>query len=342
MRLSKNPINLKEKKWLQFTLDEIFEIKPGVRLTAADMIKGGTPFIGASDSNNGVTNFVSNINGSKDSNVLGINYNGSVGEAFYHPYECIFSDDVKRLTFKEIQGNKYLYLFFKTLILRQKSKYAYGYKFNEQRMRRQKIMVPVDDHDKPDWLYIENFMKDLEVKTHPQVDLTKNEIHDHRELNEVEWGEFFVGELFNIQRGKRLVKHNQIDGDIPYISSTSINNGVDNFIGNKHGVRKFSSCITIANSGSVGKVFYHPYKFIASDHVTHLKNKNFNKYTYLFVATMLEKIGNKYSFNREISDTRLKREKIMLPIDSEGNPYLSFMEQYMKRMENSVIDQIVI
>lgn len=62
------------------------------------------PFIGAADSNNGITNFASNTNKLLDKNVLGVNYNGSVVENFYHPYECIFSDDVKRISFNDNEG----------------------------------------------------------------------------------------------------------------------------------------------------------------------------------------------------------------------------------------------
>ncbi len=54
------------------------------------MKKGNKPFIGATDSNNGITAFVSNTNTSEDSNILGVNYNGSVVDNFYHPYKAIF------------------------------------------------------------------------------------------------------------------------------------------------------------------------------------------------------------------------------------------------------------
>ncbi|XXS42310.1 restriction endonuclease subunit S, partial [Staphylococcus aureus] len=43
---------------------------------------------------------------------------------------------------------------------------------------------------------------------------------------------------------------------------------------------------------------------MASDHVTHLKNNNLNKFTYLFIANMLRRLEGKYSFNREINDFR--------------------------------------
>lgn len=52
-------------------------------------------------------------------------------------------------------------LFFKTIILQQKNKYCYGYKFNERRMLRQIIVVPVDDNDEPDYEFMEDYMKEL-------------------------------------------------------------------------------------------------------------------------------------------------------------------------------------
>lgn len=153
---------LNQKEWDEFFIEDILNIKAGKRLTKADMINGSMPFIGASDSNNGITNFVSNINSSLDSNVLGVNYNGSVVENFYHPYKAIFSDDVKRLSLKEVEGNEFLYLFIKTIILKQKSKFQYAYKFNEARMLRQKLLCPIDKNGKIDYDYMKNYIKKLE------------------------------------------------------------------------------------------------------------------------------------------------------------------------------------
>lgn len=135
-------LKLSDREWREFEIGEICNIKSGVRLTKQDMMKGDRPFIGATDSNNGITEFISNMNGSLDKNVLGVNYNGSVVENFYHPYECIFSDDVKRLELKNGLGNQWIYLFLKLSILKQKEKYQYGYKFNAQRMEKQKILLP--------------------------------------------------------------------------------------------------------------------------------------------------------------------------------------------------------
>ena len=48
-------------------------------------------------------------------------------------------------------------------------------------------------------------------------------------LNDREWRPFFLTELFpQIQRGKRLKTENHIPGKTPYVSSSALNNGVDN------------------------------------------------------------------------------------------------------------------
>ena len=159
-------VEVSKLQWRTFDFDDIFSISSGVRLTASDMSVGDKPFIGASDSNNGITAWVGNTNNSEDCNVLGVNYNGSVCEAFYHPYDCIFSDDVKRLQCKQINHNanssKYIYLFLKQAILQQKSKYAYGYKFNAHRMKQQNILLPALPDGAPDWQFMEAYMRNVE------------------------------------------------------------------------------------------------------------------------------------------------------------------------------------
>lgn len=158
---------------------------------------------------------------------------------------------------------------------------------------------------------------------------------NNMQLTDREWKEFFIKDIFNeVKRGKRLTKSNQAEGVKPYVSSSALTNGVDNFISNSNNVREFADCISLANSGSVGSSFYHPYSFIASDHITHLKNKQFNKYIYLFISTLTKRLSEKYNFNREINDTRISKEKILLPIDKNDDPDYYFMEAYVKEQED--------
>lgn len=163
---------------------------------------------------------------------------------------------------------------------------------------------------------------------------------DMKKISELKWKAFDINDIFpNIKRGRRLKTGDHIKGPMPYVSSSAMDNGVDNFVSNKDGVRIFSECLTIANSGSVGATFYHPYSFVASDHVTSLSNNSFSKYVYLFIATVACRMSGKYSFNREIKDSRLKRERIMLPVNKENAPDYDYMAEYMRNLEKKLLSR---
>jgi len=159
---------LDEKEWKEYALEKLFSVSAGKRLTNADKIDGNRPFIGATDNSNGITGFVGNSNSSCDKNILGVNYNGAPCIAFYHPYECIFTDDVKRLHLLHHEDNEYVLLFFKTIVMQQRTKYSYGYKFKEKRMLRQKLMIPIDDDGKPDYEYMEQYAKNMMLRKYEQ------------------------------------------------------------------------------------------------------------------------------------------------------------------------------
>lgn len=223
-------LNLHDRDWKEFYIKDIFFINPGKRLTKTNMIDGNKPFIGATDSNNGVTAFVSNSNISEDRNVLGVNYNGSVVESFYHPYSCLFSDDVKRFKLKAISGTKYHYLFFKTVILQQKCKYAYGYKFNEQRMQKQMILLPVTNSGTPDYDFMEQYIKEREQKiTQNYISFIDNDLQEEKtplSLEQKKWNTFFVGDLFTVRRPQARSEKQYQFGSIPFIASGNTNNGL--------------------------------------------------------------------------------------------------------------------
>lgn len=330
-------------RWKPFVISDIFTISPGKRLTKAVMKVGKRPFIGATDSNNGITAWVDNTNESLDKLVLGVNYNGSVVETFFHPYECIFSDDVKRLHLKNGITSYHVMLFLKTMIIQQKVKFEYGYKFNEKRMKRQKILLPVTDEDSPDWQFMEEYMRRKEILLlKPTIEKLCKQLILRENLGGKlclhQWKPFLITEIFTeIQRGKRLKKADHTEGTVPYVSSTALNNGVDGFIGNEGSIRIFDDCITIANSGSVGSAFFHQYEFVASDHVTQLKRKGLDKYAYLFMLPIINRLSEKYCFNREINDKRIKRERILLPVNNKGEIDFEFMSSFMQEVESDML-----
>lgn len=155
-----------------------------------------------------------------------------------------------------------------------------------------------------------------------------------------EWKLFNFDDIFTRQRGRRLIEADQIPGDIAYISSSKQNNGLSAFISPPDFMVRYCNKITIANSGSVGSCFFHNYEFVASDHVTviGLKNKQIalNSNIALFLKPIFESIKYKYNFGREISDSRLSKERILLPIDSDGMPDWEYMEQCSNELRKKI------
>lgn len=160
---------LESHLWQSFRIDSIFNILPGKRLVSADSTPGVRPFIGALDNSNGVARFVNDKNESLDRNVLGVNYNGNgMVIGFYHPYECIFSDDVKRFHLKDREDNPFILLFMKTVILMQKPKFGYLYKFNAERMAHTSIMLPVTSTGEPDYIFMEKYGRIMMLSKYKQ------------------------------------------------------------------------------------------------------------------------------------------------------------------------------
>ncbi len=352
-------LSLKNKEWKEFLFPEIFEIKKGFYNKKPLVSNQGTiPFLGATQNNNGITEYYTKEkikNTSKtghgknedisrkifEGNCIAVTNNGSVGHAYYQISEFTCSHDINPLYLKNQILNKQIAMFLIATIQSQKVCFEYARKWRPMRMVKSKLLLPVNTKGEPDYAFMEAYMRNQEkqkarvYKTY--IGKRLNELKNTKPVEPIsnkKWGEFYLYDIFaEIQRGKRLKKGDHLKGKTPYVSSTALNNGVDNFIGNKEKVRVFANCLTVANSGSVGATFYQPYKFIASDHVTKLENRKFNKYTYLFISNLIERLGVKYSFNREINDKRIKREKILLPINSEGKPDYEYMENYMKQLE---------
>lgn len=151
------------ENWKEFSLEELFDLKKGKRLTKANMTSGNTPFIGSTDSNNGLTNSVGQ-EPIHEGNVITVNYNGSVGEAFYQPKPFWASDDVNVLYPREgifDRFNQYIALFIIPIIRCNKFKFSYGRKWHLDRMKESKIVLPVTKNGKLDLDSMESFVKAL-------------------------------------------------------------------------------------------------------------------------------------------------------------------------------------
>lgn len=157
--LSETKHKLDISNWKFFKYAEAFEIKKGKRLTKEDFIEGTTPFIGAIDSNNGYRDFIGQ-EPIHHGNTITVNYNGSVGEAFYQPYSFWASDDVNVL-YPKFRFNKYIAMFIIPLIKIEKYRFNYGRKWDSDRMKESSIKLPVNQLGNIDVDFMENYIQSL-------------------------------------------------------------------------------------------------------------------------------------------------------------------------------------
>lgn len=89
-------------------------------------------------------------------------------------------------------------------------------------------------------------------------------------------------------------------------------------------------CVT--NNGSVGYAYYQEEPFTCSHDVNplYLKDGEFNKYTGLFVATVIMHDKYRWGYGRKWRPERMVKSKIKLPIaqDKDGNPLIDVNKKY--------------
>jgi hypothetical protein len=166
-----NVPQLRVNEWRPIKLSDIFEIKKGRRLTKANARVGDTAFIAAIDSNNGLRQRIS-ARPMHPKGVITVNYNGSVGEAFYQPEPFFASDDVNVL-YPNFDMNEFSALFICAVIRREKYRYNYGRKWNLERMKETELRLPVSANGSPDFSFMVEFMRALPYSSGMVLDLDR-------------------------------------------------------------------------------------------------------------------------------------------------------------------------
>ncbi|MBD5099857.1 MAG: hypothetical protein HDT29_00915 [Clostridiales bacterium] len=150
-------------------------------------------------------------------------------------------------------------------------------------------------------------------------------------INTLNWKEFKIDSLFNIERGK-ISNLNELEiGKCPVVSAYGENQGIS-FFGNI--TPQYSNCITASFNGSkTGYFSYHEYAFNANADCGILLPKfPINKCIGLFMCVVLNRMSIKYQYGRKLTIDRLRDEAVLLPCKNE-EPNFEYMEDYIKTLK---------
>ena len=152
-------------------------------------------------------------------------------------------------------------------------------------------------------------------------------------LTDVEWGEFLFPKIFSeIFIAKSSDSNALSKGDIPFVGRSSVNNGFQGLyhVSGSKIVKK--NCITVSMVGEP-RAFYQPYDFACSQNILVLRNEILNKDISKFLISIINNylISKGFGYGYPVGLNRVIKNKLMLPINFQGQPNWQFMEDYIKQ-----------
>ncbi|WP_124732766.1 restriction endonuclease subunit S [Helicobacter pylori] len=158
------------------------------------------------------------------------------------------------------------------------------------------------------------------------------------QLNAIKWGEFKLGDLFEMERGTRLTKANRIKGTRPLVTAGYENYGVAEYISN-HDQKVFKgNTITI---DMFANAFYRYSEYSADDNILVLTPKFTMSYRMgLCVTARINAVlKTKFSYGKQYRQKDFNVTIISLPLKPTANTQtlkdidFHFMEKFIAELE---------
>lgn len=283
-------------------------------------------FVSRSAKNNGVSSYVLKYNDQPpfQKGLITVALGGSSLSSFVQPKKFYTGQNVAVLTSKEkltIQEKLFYCLAIKS------NDYRYSACGREANRTLKYLLVPAVE-EIPKWV------QSISVTKYDKSNQSFNNDPTPK-LDVDNWKYFKLDDIFTLKKGKRLTKANMKQGNTPFIGAIDSNNGYRQFI--ERDPMHSANTITVNYNGNgVAEAFYQPNPYYCSDDVNVLYPKfEMNKYSALFICSIIRKEKYRFSYGRKWALNRMKESKIKLPINKEGNLDTPFMEEFIKTLNFS-------
>ena len=313
--------------WKEFRVGDVFECKTTKPYIFDDVIEGETPYITRTAENNGCDAYIA-----MDPEYLNKGQCITIGAegmyAFYQPEDFIAGVKVYTLRNKHMTEKSGLMVC--TILNQEIYKYSYGRARILDKVKNEIIKLPATPSGKPDWQYMEDFMRGGHCEP-----ITTSVKSSHLPLEMEKWGEFKLGNIFQIEIAKSSDIGSLDEGDVKFLGRTDTNNGVQGFVNVDESKITSGKCITVSMVGT-NVALWQPEEFAASQNIATLRNVDLEIYNALFICALLNMdMKQKYSYGRTVSKEKLQNTIIKLPISADNSPDWKFMENYVKSLAYS-------
>lgn len=330
--------------WKEFRVGDLFELENCKCQNATLLGDGDIPYVGATTVNNGILKYVSDSENksllSKGSCLVFIcDGQGSNGYQVYIEDDFIGSATCKIGRNKNLNSIRAQFLI--SVLNGNRDRYGYGYmqKRNMEALSNEVVKLPITFSGDPDWNYMEQYMRSVMENCEKKYQTLVRISQEKHQVDTTAWGEFRVGDVFDIVPCKGVNSTLLEDGDdVPYIAASRVNNGFNRMVSavNVESWISKGNCLQLIHIGdaAAGWVNYIQNDFIGmSGKSSCAYNERMNEYSGTFIASVLcARNDGQYSFKESWTGEKVVNTVIKLPITSSGEPDWDYMEQYMKRI----------
>lgn len=314
-------------EWKKFRVGDLFEAclsKDDIQ--PKDFVEGKIPLVSSGKENNGIIAFVEDKKARLwEANTLTIDMFGKV---FYqeNPYFAVSHGRVNILLPK-ISMTKGCLQFMGCAIEKVTlQKYAFNEMCTGTKVLKDNIKLPATPDGAPDWAYMESYMANLETKVAESMTLlqaAKNA--EKKKVDTREWGEFRVGELFEVKISKSVDKGElefAEDGEYDFIGRTPLNNGIQGRLNKLKFEANQEGTYSIAQIG-MHVCQYRERKWYASQNIFVLtpfaeKSHKANKFIATIITRYLDCAYGEDTYATYPTAKTLPHLKIKLPVDKTG------------------------
>lgn len=340
-------MKLNDREWCVFLIGDLFSVKRPPARNKDNYEVGDIPFVASGSVNNGVMKCCKPLEDEKLDEAGCITVSPVDGSAFYQPYPFLGRGGAGSSILMLYADNMNLYsgqFIAKMISNTCACKYTYGHMGNKDGIKRERIMLPIDENNNPDYQFMEDYVKELMTRKREQyLDYCKEQLkifggYSLIPLADKHWKSFFIGEIFDYfvpgkSKGLNHLTEDVVSGK-SYIGATNRNNGVLSFVQeDKKLIQKGNAIGFIKNgNGSAGYAIYKYESFISTSDVIFAYANWLNKYIGLFIITCSDMSQEKYSHGYKWTKERLLKSGIMLPVNEYGIPDYEYMEKYSKNL----------
>lgn len=326
--------------WKEFRVGELFAQERGKEKAPKQNEPGDCPLIQETNNNNGFDRMVVPTKIIKGNSItVSINYAQNV---FYQADD--FCASVNIAVLRNSHLNRYNSQFVCSVLRNAHQKFDYTSKISKELLNKEMIMLPVDKTGQPDWAYMESYMANIETRVAESMTMLQAaKDAEKKKVDTREWGEFRVGELFEVKISKSVDKGGlefAEDGEYDFIGRTPLNNGIQGKLNKLKFEANQEGTYSIAQIG-MHVCQYRERKWYASQNIFVLtpfaeKSHKANKFIATVITRYLDCAYGEDTYATYPTAKTLPHLKIKLPVDKTGQPDWEYMEEYMRKVEERV------